>query len=277
MSSNIQEHALFVEEPTRKVKCIKNFRMDSFSSRTADEGYVYPITVVRGGSIDPRGAVVLETTGGCLWFYDKELWDEHFVVLDAEEAKTATIWEKYSHPDVVSAPQPKEETMLQALCVEEYFHKDEKKFDYGTTCSFRLQNSSGVPSVYVIDLARTVDMVMTTAEFFKHFQEISVVPAKPTAADMAKRTKVESPKEYPIPDAVWDHIRAVKDTQTSVYLSSSLLGTKNNHEVSDALVVFKNMGYEVTIRFDCYNLVSVTGLVISWEHLLKEETNNGSV
>lgn len=169
-----------------------------------------------------------------------------------------------------------EAPMLQALCVEDLHHNGKVWFGYGTICKFNFQNCSGMTSVYVIDSARTVDMVMTTAEFFKHFQEISVVPAKPTAADMAKRTKVESPKEYPIPDAVWDHIRAVKDTQTSVYLSSSLLGTKNNHEVSDALVVFKNMGYEVTIRFDCYNLVSVTGLIISWEHLLKEETNNGS-
>lgn len=166
-----------------------------------------------------------------------------------------------------------DEKMLNALCVEEYYHEDKVRFGYGTVCSFRLQNSFGLPSVYVIDLARTVDMVMTTAEFFRHFQEISVVPAKPTAADMAKRTVEARRKETKLPEAVWDKIRSTPATSTEVTLCRGFIEANGNPDMLAAGRLLEAMGYLVVYNYDYYGHEIITSLTASWAHLRSNTSN----
>lgn len=95
-------------------------------------------------------------------------------------------------------------------------------------------------------------------------------PIRPDAAAMAKRAKRASEKKAKeLPDAVWEIIRSTPEDKTSVFIGRGTLNSAStNHDVLMASRLFKSLGYEVTIRYDEYNLVMPVGLRLSWAHLV---------
>lgn len=99
--------------------------------------------------------------------------------------------------------------------------------------------------------------------------ETASQPIRPDAAAMAKRTKRAAEKKAgDLPEAVWEKIRATPEDRTSVFIGRGTLNSASNHDVLMASRLFKSLGYEVTIRYDDYNLIRPLGLRLSWAHLV---------
>lgn len=91
-------------------------------------------------------------------------------------------------------------------------------------------------------------------------------PSRPDAAAMAKRSAEKKAED--LPDTVWEIIRSTPEDRTSVFIGRGTLNSASNHDVLMASRLFKSLGYEVTIRYDDYNLIMPIGLRLSWAHLV---------